>query len=193
MRGPFRVAMLLLIAGVGLSCQTSGSTAPKQSIVSVPDLEFSYTPPAGMIDKTSPASVQSRTHAASYSSRATQLLLDISSGENDTAPDWHHVWIFMLPRAQYSNLSDSAAEGKINTALAGPRASLVGQPQSAVLAGRNFLVSEFEQKEPPLIKHAKIFTTICKTQLVSFVLVSNSSQQVSAMEESVKTLNFSSH
>jgi hypothetical protein len=99
----------------------------------------------------------------------------------------------MLPRAQYSNLSDSAAEGKINTALAGPRASLVGQPQSAVLAGRNFLVSEFEQKEPPLIKHAKIFTTICKTQLVSFVLVSNSSQQVSAMEESVKTLNFSSH
>ncbi|MGD0271574.1 MAG: hypothetical protein ABSB14_21070, partial [Candidatus Sulfotelmatobacter sp.] len=151
---------------------------PKQSIVSVPDLGFSYTPPAGMIDKTSTASVQSRSHAASYSSRATQLLLDMSSGENDTAPDWHHVWMFTLPRAQYSSLSDSAAEGKINTALAGPRASPVGQPKGSLLAGRSFLISEFEQKEPPLIKHAKIFTTICKTQLVSFVLVSNSAQQV---------------
>src|SRR5580692_12428012 len=187
-----RVAVLML-AGIFLSCQTSGSSAPKQSIVSVPDLGFSYAPPAGMIDKTSPASMQSRDHAASYSGRATQLLLDMSSGENDTAPDWHHVWIFMIPRAQYSNLSDSAAEGKINTALAGPRASPVGQPQSAVLAGRSFLVSEFEQKEPPLVKHAKIFTTICKTQLVSFVLVSNSGQQVSAMEESLKTLDFSIH
>jgi hypothetical protein len=186
------LALVLLMAGTGLSCQASGS-APKQSIVSVPDLGFSYTPPAEMIDKTSPASVQSRSHAASYSGRATQLLLDMSSGENDTAPDWHHVWIFMIPRAQYSNLSDSAAEGKINTALAGPRASPVGQPQSAVLVGRSFLVSEFEQKEPPLVKHAKIFTTICKTQLVSFVLVSNSGQQVSAMEESLKTLDFSIH
>jgi hypothetical protein len=193
MRAPLRIALLLLVAGIGLSCQTSGSGAPNQSIVSVPDLGFSYAPPAGMIDKTSPASVQSRSHAASYSNRATQLLLDMSSGENDTAPDWHHVWIFMIPRAQYSNLSDSAAEGKINTALAGPRASPVGQPQSAVRAGRSFLVSEFEQKEPPLIKHAKIFTTICKTQLVSFVLVSNSGQQVSAMEESLKSLDFSSH
>ncbi|MGB8726701.1 MAG: hypothetical protein WCD09_04830, partial [Candidatus Sulfotelmatobacter sp.] len=186
MKGPFRVASLLLVAGIGLSCQTSGSGAPKQSIVSVPDLGFSYTPPAGMIDKTSPASVQSRSHAASYSGRATQLLLDMSSGENDTASDWHHVWIFIIPRAQYSNLSDSAAEGKINTALAGPRAAPVGQPQGAVLAGRNFLVSEFEQKEPPLVKRAKIFTTICKTQLVSFALVSNSGKQVSSMEESLK-------
>jgi hypothetical protein len=193
MRATFRVALLTLVAGIGLSCQTSGSDAPRQGIVSVPDLGFSYTPPAGMIDKTSPASIQSRSHAASYSSGATQLLLDMSSGANDTAPDWHHVWIFMIPRAQYSTLSDSAAEGKINTALAGPRASPVGQPQSAVLAGRSFLVSELEQKEPPLVKHAKIFTTICKTQLVSFVLVSNSSQQVSAMEESMKTLDFSSH
>ncbi|MGA8283264.1 MAG: hypothetical protein WB796_00835, partial [Candidatus Sulfotelmatobacter sp.] len=91
MKGPFRVASLLLVAGIGLSCQTSGSGAPKQSIVSVPDLGFSYTPPAGMIDKTSPASVQSRSHAASYSGRATQLLLDMSSGETDTASDWHYV------------------------------------------------------------------------------------------------------
>jgi len=193
MRVLLGVAMLMLAAGIFLSCQTSGSSAPRQGIVSVPDLGFSYTPPAGMIEKTSPANMQSRSHAASYSSRATQLLLDMSPGDMDTAPDWHHVWVFMLPRAQYSSLSDPAAEGKINTALAGPRASPVGQPQSAVLAGRSFLVSEFEQKEPPLIKHAKIFTTICKTQLVSFVLVSNSSQQVSAMEQSLKTLDFSSH
>jgi len=42
--------------------------------------------------------------------------------------------MFTLPRAQYSSLSDSAAEGKINTALAGPRASPVGQPKGSLLA-----------------------------------------------------------
>jgi hypothetical protein len=146
-----------------------------------------------MNDKTSPAGLQFRINAASYTGKSTQLLLDMSSNENDTAQDWHHVWVFIFPRAQLSSLSDPAAEGKINTALAGPHASPVGQPQSAVLAGRNFLVSEFEQKEPPFDKRAKIFTTVCKTQLVSFVLVSNSSPQVSAMEESLKTLDFSRH
>jgi hypothetical protein len=90
-----------------------------------------------------------------------------------------------------SNLSDSAAEEKINTALAGPKATVVVQPMNTVLAGRCFLVSEFEQKETPLTKHAEIFTTICKGQLVSFTLVSNSGKQVSVMEETLKSLDFS--
>ncbi len=102
----------MLVTAIGLSCQTSGSDSPRQGIVSIPDLGFSYTPPAGMIDKTSPASLQSRSHAASYAARATQLLLDMSSGDGDLSPEWHQVWIFIVPRAQYSNFSDSAADGK---------------------------------------------------------------------------------
>ena len=185
--------MLLLVAGAGLSCQTAGNSAPKQITISVPDLGFSYVPPAGMYDKTSPASVQNRSHAASYAGKAAELLVDMSSGDSDLSPEWHQVWLFALPRSQLSNLTDSGAEAKLNIALAGPRASSVGQPRSVVLAGRSFLISEFEQKEPPLVKRAKIFTTVCKTQLLSFVLVSNSGQPVSAMEESLKTLNFSGH
>jgi hypothetical protein len=90
-------------------------------------------------------------------------------------------------------LTDAAAEAKMNVSLAGPRSIAVGQPQSTVLSGLGFTISQFEQKEPPLIKHAKIFTTICKSQLVSFALVSNSEEQLSALEESLKTLDFSGH
>lgn len=192
MSAPLRVIIVPLLALICLSCQSAGNSTPSESIFSVPDLGLRYTPPTGMRDKTSPTARESRTHAASYAGKAAKLLLDMSSDENDTAPDWHQLWVFIFPRALLSNLNDSAAEGKMNTALAGPKAAPVIQPKSILLAGRGFLVSEFEQKEPPLVKHAKIFTTICKGQLVSFALVSNSGAQVSAMEETLKTLDFSS-
>jgi len=192
MNGLVRVTILPLLAMLCLSCQSAGNRAPSENIFSVPDLGVRYTPPAGMKDKTSPTAMQARSHAASYAGKAAEQLLDMSSDESDTAPDWHQLWIFILPRPLLSKLNDSAAEGKMNTVLAGPRATPVGQPQSTLLAGAGFVVSEFAQKEPPLVKHAKIFTTICKGQLVSFVLVSNSGAEVSAMEETLKTLDFSS-
>jgi hypothetical protein len=145
-----------------------------------------------MTDATSPAGKEARIHAAAHTSNTTELVLDMTSDDADTAPDWHQVWIFTYPRVQLSNLTDSAAETKINTSLAGPRSTAVGQPRSDVLSGRGFVISEFEQREAPLVKHAKIFTTICKGQLVSFALVSNSAAQVKAMEESLKSLDFSS-
>jgi hypothetical protein len=146
-----------------------------------------------MRDKTSSARAEARSHAGSYTAKAAELILDMSSDDADTTPEWHQLWIFIFPRAQLTNLDDSAAEGTMNTALAGPRAVVVGKPQSSVLAGQSFLVSEFEQKEPPLLKHAKVYTTICRTQMVSFVFVSNSAEQVKSMEESLKTLDFSGH
>ena len=88
-------------------------------------------------------------------------------------------------------LSDAAATAKMNSLAAGAKATAIGPPQSAVISGRNFVASEFELNEPPLVKHAKIFTTNCKGQLVAFVFVSNSAAKISAMEESLKTLDFS--
>ena len=90
-------------------------------------------------------------------------------------------------------MSDSAAESKMNVALAGPHASAVGQPQSETIAGHGFLVSEFQVSEPPLLKHGKIYTTICKTQLVSFALISNSAGPLREMEGTMKTLEISSN
>lgn len=184
-------ALLLLACTVSVCCQTSKSNTRQVEVVSMPDLGFRYTPPAGMTDKTSSASKQFREHAASYSAKAAQLILDMSSDEGDTAPEWHQVWMFIFPRAQLSAVDDAEAEARMNTALAGPRSTLAGRAQHVVLGGRAFLASEFEQKEPPLTKHAKIFTTVCKTQLLSFVFVSNSADQVKQMEDGLGSLDFS--
>jgi hypothetical protein len=103
------------------------------------------------------------------------------------------VWIFDLPRATWPALSDAAATGEMNSFAAGPKATAIGPPQSTVISGRNFVASEFELNEAPLVKHAKIFTTNCEGQLVAFVFVSNSAAKLSAMGESLKTLDFSKH
>jgi hypothetical protein len=197
MIGPLKINTFVLLAVTCLCCRSSGDGTSDGSVFSLPDLGIRYTLPAKMKDVTAPEGREARNHAASHSSNTLELLLDLDSGRysggNDRDPDWHHVWIITYPRSLWSNLSDPAAEEKLNTFVAGPRATAKRKPRRVVLAGHDFAVSEFEQKEPPLVKHAKIFTTICKGQLVSFALVSNSESQLSALEESLKTLEFSSH
>lgn len=115
----------------------------------------------------------------------------MASNERDTAPNWRQLWIFLRPRAALANLSESAAEAKMNTLLAGPRATAVGSPHGVVLAGHKFVVSEFQQSEPPLLKHAKLYTISCKGQLVTLVFVSNPAERLDEMEDSLKSLKFS--
>jgi hypothetical protein len=186
-----KAIVLVLFACICLAGQSAKTRISGDSTFAVPDLGFRYTPPPGMKDKTSAEGIAVRIHAGTYSRKSAQLILDLSSKDDDTSPEWHQVWIFVFPRAQLPRVSDIAAKEKMNTALAGPHSTPVGKPHGASFAGHDFLASEFEQKEPPLTKHARIFTTICKTQFVSFVLVSNSAQQVSSMEESLRTLDFS--
>jgi len=180
--------MLIIVALPSRQAGAQGQDRMVQAI-SVPALGLQYTPPAGMNDKTTPASKQLRDRAATPS-KAAQLILDMSSADPDTSPQWHQIWIFIFPRAQMANLSDAAAEAKMNTALAGPRATSVGDPKATTMGGHNFLFSGFEQKEPPLLKQAKIYTTICKTQLVSFVLVSNSAEPMKELEDSLNSITF---
>lgn len=189
-----KIAALLLGINSVFSSQTSSnaqSNAAATEVVSVPDLEFRYTPPPGLEEVTTPADREERNHAASHSSNTLDLLLDARSDKIDTTPDWRQLWIEIYPRARWSKLTDSAAEEKMNVIAAGPRGSAVSKPRPVVIAGRHFVLSEFEDSEPPLLKHASIYTTICKTQLVSFIFVSNSADQVKAMEETMKTLKFS--
>lgn len=134
----FEVIFLLLLSVTSLSCQNTDKRPPQANVFSVPDLGLRYTPPAGMTDATSPAGKEARIHAAAHTSNTTELILDMTSDDADTAPDWHQVWIFTYPRVQLSNLTDSAAETKINTSLAGPRSTAVGQPRSDVLFGSRF-------------------------------------------------------
>lgn len=191
MRNFSKIILLILSADIGMACQAPSNNEDRASVLSIPDLGFRYTLPAGLNDKTSPASREARDHAGSYTGIAAEMILDMSSDEADTAQNWHQLWMFIFPRANMAGLDDAAAEAKMNAALAGPRSTAVGKPQIVARGGRNFLVSDFEQREPPLVKHARIFTAICKGQLVSFVFVSNSADQVSAMEQSLNTLDFS--
>jgi hypothetical protein len=188
-----KTAALVFSGALCLVFQIAANSAPAGNTFSVPDLGIRYSPPMGMQDRTSSANKEARSHAAAYTGNALNLLLSMSSLEPDNAPEWHQMMIVTYPRAHWSNLADTEAEKKLSTLLAGGRATPASKPQSTTLAGHKFLVSDFEEKEPPLLKHAKIFTTICQTQLVSFVLVSNSAAQVGVMEESLKTLNFSSY
>ena len=179
-----------------VSCQTAATSPSDSKVVAAPDLGFRYTPPPGMPgmkDKTSPSSPEARSHAASHTGQRFGLLLDLSSDEDDASAAWRQVWILNLPRATWPALSDAAATEKMNSLAAGRKAAAIGQPQSTVISGRSFVASEFELKEPPLVKQAKILTTNCKGQLVAFILVPNSAANLSALEESLKTLDFSQH
>ncbi len=187
----FRIILLVFVAVSCVSCQDTSKRQAKEDIFLLPDLGVRYRPPSGMTDKTSPEDRQLREHAASYAGRSAQLLLDISSGEDDTASDWHQVWIFVYPRGLLSKLNDSDAEVKMNIALAGRQATSTSQPRGIVLGGHSFMVSDFERQEPPVLRRARIYTTTCRTQLMSFVLVSTSVPQLNAMEESLKSLDFS--
>ena len=86
--------------------------------------------------------------------------------ENDSSPDWHQIRIFIFPRNSLTKLDDAAAEEKMNNALAGPKAIATGATQSTMLAGHRFRVSEFELKEPPFTRHAKIFTALQRSACV---------------------------
>jgi hypothetical protein len=193
MNNLIKTAAMVISGAACLVFQIAAKSAPVESTFSVPDLGIRYSPPRGMQDRTPSASKEARSHAASYTGSALNLLLSMSSLERDNAPEWHQMMIFAYPRFHWSNLADAEAEKKLSTLLAGARSTPVSKPRNSIIAGQKFVISEFEQKEPPLLKHAKIFTTICKTQLVSFVLVSNSAAQLGVMEDSLKTVNFSGH
>lgn len=184
------ICTLLAIITLAASFYGQRSNDIADEALVLPDLGLRYTPPPGMTDNTTDASRQARERANSYATKAEQLLLDASSGEADS-PDWRQLWVVHFPRAQLTNLNEWMAEAKVNNALAGPHGVAEGQPQSATFAGHSFLVSDFKQEEPPLTKHARIFTTVCKTQLISFVFVSNSAEGITEMENSLKSLKFS--
>ncbi len=185
-----RIAAFLLSTTLCLSCQTSSVTKTGVEALLVPSLGIRYTPPSGMLDKTSTESRKLRDRAAEYANKAAVPILDLSSADADNSPAWHQVWITLFPRAQMAGIADGDVKAKLSTALAGPRAKPVGDSQHITIGEQDFLVSEFVQEEPPLVKHAKIYTTVRKTQIVSFVFVSNSPIHVKAMEESLKSLEF---
>jgi hypothetical protein len=167
--------------------------ALKGGVFSDAELSFRYTPPKDFIDETADAreAVHARA-AAAHSTNTFDVLLRLVSGPDDMESGWHSVGIETYPRSKFANLSDSAAEEKINMWAAGQKAvSAVGKPKHMSVAGADFLVSEFEHSDPSVQKNARVFSTIRNGKLLVIALTANASERLNVVAESIQTLQFS--
>jgi len=154
-------------------------------------LGLRYAPPSGLTDETSDAQESVRERAAAlHTTNTFDVLLRMTSGPDDTAPDWHSVGIQTYARSKFAALDDTAALNKINVWTAGAGATAVGTPEAVSIAGHRFVVSTFERSEPPLLKHARTYSLIRNGKLVSFAFSANSSDKLGALGESLQTLEF---
>jgi hypothetical protein len=163
----------------------------KDGVFSDADLSFRYAPPKDFRDETSDARELVRTKAAALHTNNTfKVLLKVTSAPDDTALDWRSISIETYPRSKFAGLTNAAAETKINLWAAGSRASAVGDPKLVAIAGASFMVSNFEQSEPPLTKQGRVFSTIRNGQLLVIALTANSDEGVKSLEPSLQTLQF---
>jgi hypothetical protein len=163
----------------------------KNGVFSDSGLSFRYTPPKDFIDETSDARELVRTRAASlHTTNTFNVLLRMTSGPDDTALDWRSVSIETYPRSKFAGLNNPAAETKINLWASGSRASAVGDPKLVAIAGASFMISNFEQSEPPLTKRGRIFSTVRNGQLLVVAFTANSDEGLKSLETSMQTLEF---
>src|SRR6266850_923591 len=185
------VACFLLSASVFALPQTATPPVLVDGVLSDAELGFRYTPPAKMFDETDSARESVRTRAAALHSHSVfEVILSMGSGD-DTDPDWIAIGIEAFPRAKLSDLDDLAAAARINVLVAGARASLIGTPQRATFAGKQFVVSEFEKREPPLTKRARVYTTVLGTKFLSVAFSANQKENVERIAKTMTTLEFS--
>ncbi len=172
---------------------TGADEVLKDGVFSDADLSFRYTPPKDFIDETSDARELVRTRAAALHTNNTfNVLLQMTSGPDDTALNWRSVSIETYPRSKFASLSDSAAEEKINKWAAGQEVvSAVGKPRRMSVAGADFIVSEFEHSDPSVQKHARVFSTIRNGKLLVVAFMVNASEQLNGLAESIQSLQFS--
>jgi len=186
-----KVASFLLSVSALALPQSAGSPALVDGVLSDAELGFRYTPPPKMFDETDSAMESVRSRAAALHSHSVfEVILSMVSG-NDTDPDWFAVSIEAFPRSKLSALDDVAAVARVNVLVAGARASLIGTPQQATFAGKQFVVSEFEQKEPPLTKRARVYTTVLGDKFLSIAFSANQGENVQRIANTMATLEFS--
>jgi len=178
---------------IAFAAQTGTGSGLKGDVYYNAELGFRYTPQQGMTDETADARETVRARAAAaHTTNTFDVLLRLVSGPDDTAPGWHSVGIETYPRSKFANLSDSAAEEKINMWAAGQEVvSAVGKPKRMLVAGSDFLVSEFEHSDPSAQKNARVFSTIRNGKMLVIAFTVNTSESLNAVAESIQTLQFS--
>jgi hypothetical protein len=155
-----------------------------------PDLDFRYSAPPGMHDRTDSGKSQIQARASeNHTNRAMELLLAMSSGSSNSDSEWRSLAVEAYPRELVADLDDSSAEAKISALVAGVSGSS-GTPRFVVLSDQKFAVYVFATQEKSARKGAVVWTTIRKGKLLSFAFVANSPEQLKALAESMKTVQF---
>lgn len=187
--GAATILLPLVLLASALAQSESGALLPRRIYYSS-KLGLRYKPTDGMLDETEGRRADIRTRAAErHTSEILDLLLAMSSGPSPSASDWHSLTIETYPRERFSDVDDTAAEAKMSAWVAGISGS-PGAPRFVVLSGQKFAVYVFAAQEGTVRKGAVVWTTIRKGKLLSFAFVANSPQQLKALAESMKTVQF---
>jgi hypothetical protein len=178
------IILALVVIRVPASAQSPAAGSPFTD----PELGFRYTPPGELRDFTAVdrESVQKRA-AASHTTKVLDVRLSLQSPSEDTAPDWHQIGIETYPREKLDALNDRAAIRKVSRWVAGIGTE-VGEPKESKIGKFHFTVSAFELHEGQLVKHASVYTTILKRQVVSFAFSANSQDVLRKIETSINSI-----
>ena len=182
-----RLINTILALGV-LAARVVGQASMAPSPITYPEFGFRYTPPGNLRDFTAfdKESVQQRA-AALRATKVLTVVLSLQAASDDNSPDWNKIGIESYPREKLAGLSDRAAIAKMSIWVAGV-GTAAGVPKEANIGGFHFTVSAFELREGQLVRHANIYTTILKGQVVSFAFTANSLDVLSQIERSINSI-----
>lgn len=181
--------LLITISLTALAQVRRNSMSTSETRYSNKSLGFRYTPPSGMQDKTERfrAEIQERAKATG-ATKTLKALLAMSSGPDDTDPNWFSLTIETYPRTAVSDSDDAKAEARMNAWVADSGDESVFD--STVISNQRFSVSIFGRQQGTVRKAAVVWTTVRKQELLSFAFVANSPEQLKKLTESMKTLEF---
>jgi Rv2525c-like, glycoside hydrolase-like domain len=186
------VAVLLLLLGLPLSSAEDTVSGLTDGVFFDAKLRFRYTPPKGLIDETSYSRDELRKRAAALgtSNNTLEILLRMTSGPPDTAPEWHAISIQTYSHSKFAGLDDRAVEAKMNGWMAGAGVTAIGDPKRVSIAGESFVVTNFEKSEPSHVKYARIYSTMRNGKLLGFAFTANSVDRLQPLADSLETLEF---
>ena len=183
-------AQLLFLPALAVPIRSDEKAASRPYINA--EFGFTYTPPGGLRDLTE--ALKESDSARNRDGRVRfESLLRMFSGPDDQAADWVSLGIATLPRGRDKDKGDDITAGFITNDSAG-RGVLGGGTTTTrevvKIAGRDFSVSNFEKREPPLTKHAIVYTVVQREKFVSFFFSGNDREKVNRLAKSMDTLKF---
>jgi hypothetical protein len=183
---------LILVAGtIVLSAGFASALGSDEKAAGHPytnaNLGFTYTPPGGLRDLTE--ALKESDSAKNRDGRVRfESLLRMFSGPDDLAADWVTLGIATLPRGRDKDKGDDVTAGFFTNNALGGGATI--KREVIKIAGRDFSVSNFEKKEPPLTKYAIVYTVVHKEKFISFFFSGNDRDKVNRLAKSMNTLKF---